>query len=102
MQCIGAGSFSAQGLCAGAHLEERAQCRALQAEVEGLRQVAETEKEAHHHAVQQYVAEVELRSQLQAELASERGAKEHALFLRSNAEEKNRQLQVCPAPAALR
>eukprot|EP00892_Ulva_mutabilis_P002273 jgi/Ulvmu1/12046/UM083_0059.1 len=80
-------------LVTNAHLEERAQQRALQADVEGLREAVAAEKEAHRHAVQQYVAEVELRSQLQAELAAERAAKEHAIFLRSNAEEKNRQLQ---------
>lgn len=81
-------------VCVGAHLEERAQRRALQAEVDGLCEATETEKEAHRHAVQQYVVEVELRSQLQAELAAERAAKEHAVFLRSNAEQKNRQLQA--------
>lgn len=94
--CISLSPVRAEG--AGAHLEERAQRRALQAEVNELRQAAETEKEAHRHAVQQYVAEVELRAQLQADLATERGAKEHAVFLRSNAEEKNRQLQVRTDP----
>lgn len=73
----------------------------MQEELDRLRQIAESEKDAHRHAVQQYVAEVELRSQLQAELASERGAKEHAIFLRSNAEDKNRQLQVHSIPSFL-
>jgi hypothetical protein len=79
---------------AGAHLDERAQKEALTKEVETLRREAAAEKEAHGHAVRQYVAEVELRSQLQAQIAEERSTKEHAVFLRSMAEKKILQLQV--------
>ena len=46
--------------------------------------------------------EVELRSQLEAQVAEERSAKEHAVFLRSVAEKKNLQLQVVPRSRAQR
>lgn len=80
--------------CAGAHLEECAQKQTLKAEAEALRESAAVEKEAHGHAIRQYVVEVELRSQLQAQVAEERSGKEHAVFLRSVADKKIVHLQV--------
>ena len=44
--------------------------------------------------MQQYVTELEHRSRLQADLADERAAKEHAMFLQNATEAKNRALQV--------
>jgi hypothetical protein len=44
--------------------------------------------------VQQYVAELEHRSQLQGQLADERAAKEHAMYLQHSTENRNVQLQV--------
>lgn len=82
--------------CAGAHLEECAERQTLKAEADALRETAAAEKEAHGHAIRQYVVEVELRSQLQSQVAEERSAKEHAVFLRSVAEKKILQLQVIP------
>jgi hypothetical protein len=66
----------------------------LKAEADELRKTAAAEKEAHTHAIRQYVVEVELRGKLQAQVAEERSAKEHAVFLRSVAEKKILQLQV--------
>lgn len=80
----------------GAHLEERSQRQTLKAEADALRESAAAEKEAHGHAVRQYIVEVELRSQLQAQVAEERSAKEHAVFLRGVAEKKISLLQVLP------
>ena len=82
--------------CTGAHLEERAQRETLKEEADALRETAAAEKEAHRHAVRQYVVEVELRIQLEAQVAEERSGKEHAVFLRSVAEKKILQLQVGP------
>jgi hypothetical protein len=79
---------------AGEHAEERTQRKALTDEVETLKSRVQTEVAAHTHAVQQYITEMEHRSQLQGQLADERAAKEHAVFLQQAAEKCNRELQV--------
>jgi hypothetical protein len=62
--------------------------------VDTLKSQLQTERAAHTHAVQQYVAELEHRSQLQGQLADERAAKEHAIFLQHRTEKSNVHLQV--------
>ena len=79
---------------AGQHAQERSQREALAGEVDALKATVATEGAAHKHAVQQYVAELEARSRVQAELADERAAKEHAMHVQSVTEARNMQLLV--------
>lgn len=61
----------------------------------GVKEALATERDAHGHAVSKYVAEVELRNQLQEELKEERLVRERNTSRRERAEQKQKALEVC-------